>query len=66
MKECNVNYMKLFKSDEKEITIKMDIKLDINEQCPAQLMLLFCIILGQKREVQLNLLYKLVFVFFAP
>lgn len=50
MKECNVNHMKLFKSEEKYITVKRDIWLDLNEQCPAQLMLLFGIIFSQERE----------------
>ena len=40
MKESNVNHMKLFKSEEKEITVKMDVhvymQLDINAQCSAK------------------------------
>ena len=47
-------------------TYMYDCRVDLNEQCPAQLMLLFGIILSQEREVQIKLSYKLAFVFFAP
>ena len=56
MKECNVNYMKLFKSEEQEITRDHDdskytcIKGEISAQCSYQLILLFFQNFGQSER----------------
>ena len=73
MKECNVNYMKLFKSEEQEITMMIQSILvfngEISAQCSYQLILLFLQNFEQSErgsnKTKLNVYYKLVTLFFA-